>query len=145
MIGVVMHLYGYELSEWREAVFSQAHVLPSWTLIESHRLALKYDLSQLAAAVSGSLDRWINQLLQSRSHKPTATFSDQVLSVVKALYGTLDNERSPSIPGFLRAMRTHWANLIDVRKDAITAVFKEHPRLALDLLMSDPKHVQWSA
>jgi len=144
MIGVVMHLYGYKFAEWKRAVYSNI-LEATRSLIELHRLALKYDLPWLAAEVSASFDRLINLLFEERDQSLTATISDQTLIIAKALYGTPDNEHSLLVPGFLRAMRTHWANLIEFRKDVITAVFEEHPRLALDLLMSDPKQVRWSA
>lgn len=134
-----MHLYGYKLVEWWQAV------LPGYSfiigLMQLHNLALKYDLPQLAKDASQVFDHRLDILLGSKSPSSSNFNAGRIVEIATVLYRTSGDERSSLPPGFLQLMRTNWANLMEFRKYAITSIFDKYPRLAVDLLMNDPEHI----
>jgi len=113
-----------------------------------HKVTLKYDLPQLADDVSRTFDRRLAHLFENKNY-PADFIVERIFNIAAVFYGMPDDECSSLLPGFLRAMRTHWANLIganlvELRRCAITAIFDKYPRLAVDLLRSDPEHLRWS-
>lgn len=64
MIGVVMHLYGYNLSEWQQAVCrGHCRYMQLFTI---HGLALKYDLPQLANDASHAIETMMNYIFGAK-------------------------------------------------------------------------------
>lgn len=127
-----MWLYGYTLDEWKSAKVPK--FVPTTTTIDIHKLAIKYDLPDLATDAAkfcgAMLKKHFSTSIQLGNE---ATGKRWLWSMAKRMYQ--DETSAPLIDVLLATMRSNRAELLALDKTLVREAFLKCPELAVDLLM----------
>lgn len=127
MQALIMNLYGHSITEWQAAKMPEKW--PTLSIINIHKVAIKYNLPDLAAEAV----KYCGTMLKSNFASNLEPDKHWLWAFAKSLYR--DETTAPLIVELLTVIRNNRAALLVLDKAAMRKAFTECPELATDLLM----------